>query len=174
MRRADLGDVAWQVLVRDGHVVPLHEDVGLPAGVPATPALRAAALAGRVASREAVARASAVWVHLGGPPPGRVHAVAVAAMAPREVVVLGGVRVTTPRRTALDVLALEPPDVARALLGRLARAGFDLGQLQADVTAAATRRGVRQALAVLRDLRAGQQPAQPSATGSAALAPVIR
>lgn len=173
MRRADLGEVAWQVLVRDGHVVPLHDDVGLPAGVPATPALRAAALAGRVASREAVARASAVWVHLGGPPPARVHAVAVAAASPRDVVVLGGVRVTTPRRTALDVLALEPPDVARAMLARLAGAGLDLGQVQTDLTAAATRRGVRHGLAVLHALRA-EREAQPSATGSAAFAPVIR
>lgn len=161
VHRADLGDVAWQVLLRDGHVLPLHGDVGLPAGVPASPALRAAALAGRVTSREAVARTAAVWVHLGGPPPGRVHAVAVAALAPRDVVGLGGVRVTTPRRAALDVLTLEPPDVARAALARLARAGLDLGQVQADVTAAATRRGVRRALEVLRALRDEQGAFSP-------------
>ena len=174
VHRADLGDVAWQVLLRDGHVTRLLDDVGLPAAVPATPVLRAAALAPGVPAREAVARSSAVWVHLGGPAPARPVTTAVPGHEVRDVVRLAGVRVTTPRRTARDLLALDPPDVARALVLRLvAEAGVDLAHVHADLTAAAARRGVRRALALLRDLRAG---AGQASTGgcSAALAPVMR
>ncbi|TKR21875.1 hypothetical protein FA014_19445, partial [Cellulomonas hominis] len=45
VRPADVGPVAWQLLLRDGHLVRLRGDVALPARVRATPALRAAALA---------------------------------------------------------------------------------------------------------------------------------
>jgi hypothetical protein len=165
VRRADLGDVAWQVLLRDGDLVPLRDDAALPAGIPASPALRAAAVAPLVPARCAVARAAAVWVHLGGPPPDRVHVVAprrvrvpdpapgrsaaVTDLADRDVVVVGGVRVTTPRRTAVDLLSHDAPDLALPLVARLGAAGLDLAVLRADVAGAAGRRGIRAAAALL-------------------------
>jgi hypothetical protein len=74
--RADLGDIAWQVLAHDGHLVPLTDDVGLPAGVRATPELRAAALGPALPPRCVVALGSAAWVHLGGRAPRGVQVVA--------------------------------------------------------------------------------------------------
>lgn len=172
VRRADLGDIAWQVLLRDGDLVLLRDDAALPAGVPTTPALRAAALAPLVPARCAVARAAAVWLHLGGRPPDRVHVVApsrvrvpdpapgrsasAADLPDRDVLLVGGVRVTTPRRTAVDLLSHDPPDLALALVARLAGAGLDLAQVRADVASAAGRRGIRAAAALLPRLDAGQ------------------
>lgn len=165
VRRADVGDIAWQVLLHDGDLVHLRDDVALPAAVPPTPALRARSVAPLVPARCAVARAAAVWVHLGGPPPERVHVVAprrvrvpepapgrsaaVADLPDRDVLTVGGVRVTTPRRTAVDLLSHEQPDRALALVARLAAAGLDLAHVRADVAAAAGRRGVRAAAALL-------------------------
>ncbi|WP_454048497.1 hypothetical protein [Cellulomonas sp. Marseille-Q8402] len=181
VRREDVGDIAWQVLLRDGDLVRLREDVALPARVVATAALRAAALAPLVPVRCVVGRGSAVWVHLGGPDPGRVQVVAprdvrvpepapgrasmVADLADRDVVVLGAVRVTTPRRTAVDLLSHDPPDQALAQLARLRAAGLDLAQVRADVAQAAGRRGVRAAAALLPRLdavpRAGDEAVRP-------------
>lgn len=154
VRRADLDDIAWQVLLRDGDLVLLHRDVALPRGVAPTPALRAAALGDRVPGRAALARATAVWVHLGGEPPARVDVVWSERLHPREVHRLGGVRVTALHRTALDVLAHEPSDVARPLVRRLVAAGVSPERLRVDLAAAAGRRGVRGALRVLGDLGA--------------------
>jgi hypothetical protein len=176
VRRADVGDIAWQVLLRDGDLVHLRDDAALPAGVRVTPALRAAALAPLVPARCAVARAAAVWVHLGGPPPDRVHVVAprrvrvpepvpgrsaaVADLPDRDVVSVGGVRVTTLRRTAVDLLSHDPPEQALPLVARLGAAGLDLDRVRADVAAAAGRRGVRAAAALLPRLpRSGESPA---------------
>lgn len=176
VRRADVGDIAWQVLLRDGDLVHLRDDAALPAGVHETPELRAAALAPLVPARCAVARAAAVWVHLGGPPPDRVHVVAprrvrvpepapgrsaaVADLPDRDVVSLGGVHVTTRRRTAVDLLSHDPPERALPLVVRLGAAGLDLDRVRADVAAAAGRRGVRAAAALLPRLpRATAAPA---------------
>jgi hypothetical protein len=177
VRRADVGDIAWQVLLRDGDLVHLRDDAARPAGIPETAALRAAALAPLVPARCAVARAAAVWVHLGGPPPDRVHVVAprrvrvpepapgrsaaVADLPDRDVVRLGGVRVTSLRRTAVDLLSFDPPDRALPLVERLGAAGLDLDRVRADVAAAAGRRGVRAAAALLPRLpRAGAPPVE--------------
>lgn len=176
--RTDVGDIAWQVLLRDGHLVPLWDDAALPAGVPATPRLRAAALSPLVPARCAVARESAVWVHLGGPPPARVRVVAAgrervpepapgrsscsADLTERDVVLIGDVQVTTVRRTALDVLTQDPPDRALPLLVRLRGAGLDLDRLATDLATATGRRGVREAPDVLRRLRtAGRETLPP-------------
>ncbi|GIG38203.1 hypothetical protein Cpa01nite_35840 [Cellulomonas pakistanensis] len=165
VRPGDVGRAAWHLLLRDGHLVRLRDDVAVPARVRVTPALRAAALAPLVPSRCAVARAAAVWVHLGGPPPERVdvvapsgrrvpdpapgRAAAATALPDADVVLLGGVRVTTPRRTAVDLLSLDPPERALPLVARLRAAGLDLARVRADVATAAGRRGVRAAAALL-------------------------
>lgn len=150
----------------------LTDDIARPAAVPETPALRAAALAPLVPARCALAREAAVWVHLGGPPPDRAHVVACrrdrrpepapgrvpvsADLSDRDVVRLGGVRVTTLRRTAVDLLAHEPRDRAIALVERLRGAGLDLAQLRTDIAGASGRRGVRGAADLLRQLSSPQ------------------
>lgn len=181
---ADVGAVAWHLLLRDGHLVRLRGDVALPAGVRATPALRAAALAPVVPPRCAVARAAAVWVHVGGDPPARVDLVAprgarvpaaapgrvatTAALPDADVVVLGGVRVTTRRRTAVDLLSHEPADRALRLVARLRAAGLDPARVRADVAAASGRRGVRAAAALVPRLAAAgpATPRRPAAPPS--------
>lgn len=179
VRRTDVGDVAWQVLLRDGDLVLLRGDVALPAGVPATPDLRAAALVPEVARREVVARAAAAWVHLGGTPPPRVVVVAGAALGPRDVERLGGVLVTSPARTALDLVRRDRPDVVHALLPGLLRAGADADRLRILLAAASGHRGVDRGLALLDEVvrphvAPGPPPGQASTAGCSALAPVMR
>ncbi|QZN84279.1 hypothetical protein [Cellulomonas sp. C5510] len=181
VRRSDVGDVAWQVLLRDCDLVLLRGDVALPRGVAGTPALRAAALAPEVARREAVARAAAAWVHLGGPPPRRVVVVDRAALGPRDVVRLGGALVTSPARTAVDLLCREPADVVHALLPGLLRGGVDAARLRTRLAATSGHRGVDRGLALLREVveapatvRPGAAAGQTSTTGCSALAPVMR
>lgn len=192
VRPVDVGAVAWHLLLRDGHLVRLRGEVALPAGVRATPALRAAALAPLVPPRCAVARAAAVWVHVGGAPPARVdlvapsggrvpepapgRAAAATALPDADVVLLGGVRVTTPRRTAVDLLSHDPPERALPLVARLRAAGVDPARVRADVAAASGRRGVRAAAALLPRL-AGPGPAPdqaPAATPRRPAAPPWR
>lgn len=170
LHRSDLDPVAWQVLLRDGHLVLLRPDVALPAGVEADARARAAALAPLVPRPFVVARETAAWVHLGGPATGPAHVVAPAGVrAPdplagrtgaesdvgaADVELLGGVAVTTPRRTALDLLLLAPHDVARELVRALDAARLvDLDRVRTDVALAAGRRGVRGAARVLADVR---------------------
>jgi len=184
VRPGDVGPVAWHLLVRDGQLVPLRDDVALPARVRPTPALRAAALAPLVPPRCAVARAAAAWVHVGGAPPARVDVVApagarvpdpapgrtgaAATLPDADVVLLGGVRVTTPRRTAVDLLSHDPPAVALPLVAQLRAAGVDAARVRADVAAASGRRGVRTAAALLPALRAAEAATEvAAATGDA-------
>ncbi len=193
VRPGDVGPVAWHLLLRDGQLVPLREDVALPADVRPTPALRAAALAPLVPARCAVARAAAVWVHVGGTPPGRVDVVAppgarvpdpapgrtgaTASLPDADVVLLGGVRVTTPRRTAVDLLSQDPPGLALPLVARLGAAGVDAARVRADVAAASGRRGVRAAAALLpalEDAVAGADRTAGAATRRRPAAPPWR
>lgn len=187
--RADLGDIAWQVLAHDGHLVPLTDDVGLPAGVRATPELRAAALGPALPTRCVVALGSAAWVHLGGRAPRDVHAERVvgrgaagrgdpggetvpgttgagSGVRDRDVVLLGGVAVTTARRTASDLLLRAPADAALRLVRALLDAGLvDLAEVRADVAAASGRRGVVAASRLL-DVLARRQAPTPTAPPS--------
>ncbi len=168
VRRADLDDIAWQILLRDGDLVLLHRDVALPRDVVATAGLRAAALADRVPRRAALARAAAVWVHLGGASPAVVDVMWPDRLRPRDVHRIGGVRVTGLHRTALDVLAHDPPDVARPLLRRLVAAGVRPDRLRVEVAAAAGRRGIRGATRLLRELSASDPDLAPGAGSAAA------
>ncbi|RMI13525.1 hypothetical protein [Cellulomonas triticagri] len=172
IRRDDLDPVAWQVLLRDGHLVPLRDGVALPAGVVADPVTRAVALAPLVPPGCVVTRESAAWVHLGAsptaPPDGPVHVAAPrgtraprprpgrvvteADLSPHDAPPLGGVRVTSPRRTARDLLLLAPAATARTLVPRLRDVGLDLDLLHADVASAAGRRGVREATLLLSEI----------------------
>jgi hypothetical protein len=142
------------VLRLDGDCVPVGLTV-VPADVPMGPAVRAASLAAAVARYDLVVDLrTAAWVHGAVPELPRPLTIAVdvsrarrtklVAPAPREalfrpddLVRLGGVLVTSPLKTAFDLLRLEAghaaEDVAVALLrsGRLSPAvAAALAQLQ--------------------------------------------
>jgi hypothetical protein len=178
VRRSELGSVAWQVLVHDGAVVALTDEVGVPRGTPVRPVHRAAALPERPAKGRAVCGAAAVWVHTGGPCPDLLDTCLPAASgrtSPGGVVVLAGSPVLDPVGTAVELLRLVPLDLARPLVDRLrTHAGVDLGAAWLALAAWSNRRGIRQAEAALRALMA-QEPDGQCRTGvSPALAPVIR
>lgn len=59
----DVGDAAWQRMVRDGVVVVLRQGVGHSPTTARTAALRAASLAAAVPRRATLAGAAALWVH---------------------------------------------------------------------------------------------------------------
>lgn len=63
IRGIDLDGITWDCLVREGHIVPLTEDVARARGVRETPALRAMALARSRPPGAAISDASAMWVH---------------------------------------------------------------------------------------------------------------
>ncbi len=175
VHRDALGDIAWQVLVRDGDVVPVTEHAGVPRGVRVGPAHRAAALTGQVEPGQVVVGRSAVWVHTGGRPPERTDT--------REgphgdgVLHLAGVAVSDVPRTALDVASRYPSSLARPMIERLvARAHLDLDATWTALGARVGRPGVRRAERTLREMRgeprAGATPApRPRAGAGAPTAP---
>ena len=84
-----------------------------------------------------IAGPTAAWVHLGGIPPAPLELLSPshrgvlagvvqrhARLAPGEIDTLGGAPVTTPRRTAVDLLRFSPEETARPLLRGLERAGL--------------------------------------------------
>lgn len=136
------GRVAWDLLVRDGALCVVAADAAVPARTPVTPPTRAAALGPQVPARSVLAGPTAAWVHCGGAMPERLHLAHRSGTHRPKVwtfttvwsgpglvadsVRLGGVLVTSPERTALDVaLRLPPEDALRLVLG-LRAAGADL------------------------------------------------
>jgi len=134
--------------------------------VPVHPAVRAAAFAALVPARGAVGREAAAWVHAGGPPPGRVtvlvrsgarrpdphpgRTTAEADLTDTDVVDVGGVRVTTVLRTAVDVARWLPTEDALRVLRRLRPVGLDPAAALHRLEAHAGGRGVRRARRTLR------------------------
>jgi hypothetical protein len=105
----------------DGHVVELGEGY-IPADLVEGPALRARAVATLIPVGAAASGPTAAWVHAGGaPPPARHHVSRTTAqrqrldvdlrvtfhdrrIQPSELCLLGGVPVTTPVRSMVDLL----------------------------------------------------------------------
>ncbi|HEY0215884.1 MAG TPA: hypothetical protein VGC57_05780 [Cellulomonas sp.] len=164
VHRHDLGDVAWQVLVHDGDLVPVTETTGVPAGVTVRPWHRAAALAAHVDPGQVLVGQAAVWVHTGGEEP--LHA-DTTETDPQDAVRLGGTVVAGVLRTALDVAARYPAPTALPLLVRLAdHAGLDLDAAWHALGARAGFRGVRQADRTLRAARARVQQVRAARPGA--------
>ncbi len=168
IRPSDVGDVAFQVLLHDGDLRHVWRGVAVRRGMIVTPALRAEALGSLVPARGVVGRRSAAWVHLGGPAPRRAELllapgsrrpgpdpdrVAFAAtLVPADVQVLGGVRVTTPQRTGLDIARCCPTVTALAILTALVPLGFDAAGAWRSLAGLAGHRGVLLAEQTLRIL----------------------
>ncbi|GAB2467160.1 hypothetical protein [Xylanimonas ulmi] len=130
IRPADVGGrAAWWVMVRDGALRVVADDAAVPVGAAIPPEARAAAIAGRVPATAVVVGPSAVWLHCGGlaPEPLDLARRNGTRRLASESTRVGAVRVTTPTRTAIDVAAMLPHEVAVTMLVDLARAGVDLG-----------------------------------------------
>lgn len=67
--RAEVGPVAFERLLRDGVAVLVGPHHARPAGIPETPADRAATLAGFVLRHTVVSGLAALWIREGGPRP---------------------------------------------------------------------------------------------------------
>lgn len=152
VRPDDVGPVGWRALLRDGVLRPVWGDLATVTGRTADPSLRASAVRPLVPPRAVLGRAGAVWVHTGGRAPSRFDVLVeprVRRPAPHparvphecplpagDVVRLGDVRVTTPLRTALDLVRWLDPAAAGPLVGRLvAHAALDPGCLAAAAAA---------------------------------------
>ncbi|MFQ4149040.1 hypothetical protein AAGW05_10115 [Arthrobacter sp. LAPM80] len=131
-----------QAMTIDGVLAPVFGQAFHPAGAVETPGLRAAALAFHVpaalAHRAALGQLSAAWVYGCASPPQVIsllqgHGGKSASLPPfsgctlrqvnleaGDVQTIGGIQVTGPLRTALDVARTAPEDIAREVLERMA------------------------------------------------------
>jgi hypothetical protein len=134
--RLGVGRTALDRMVRAGEITRLVRGVYVAATAELTPVVRARALGLVVSRRHLVVDRTAAWVH-GAPalrprpdapipldldgrrrfPGGRVH------LGPGEITVLGGLRCTSPVRTAVDVARHLAPERALPLLDGLLRSG---------------------------------------------------
>jgi hypothetical protein len=144
--------------------VALHPDVYLPAGADVTAIARAQAAwlwtrrQGVVAGQSAAALHGAKWVDAGRPAevlcqnrraPRSIH-VWSDAFATDEVELIGGMRVTTPARTALDLACRYPLGKAVAAIDALARTThLKIADVELLADRYKGRRGIRKARAVL-------------------------
>ncbi len=164
-------------LVREGAVRRLLRGVYAFSSVPETPGVRAAALGHVVAPDALVVDRSAAWVHGVDPReepgkgpgeepapvqvlvPGRTRRRTPGGLrhlAPHDCQRLGGIRLTTPLRTALDLGRSLDPDRALGAMDALLRGGtFTHAALLAELPRMAGHRGFAQlrALAVQVDAR---------------------
>lgn len=161
----------WQALCRDGAVVEVRPGFALVAGVPETSADRARTLIGAVPPAVVVARAWAVWIHAGGRPPSPPHRICVvyrpgesrprsmpgleavqASLRPWDVVTVGGLSVTSPVRTAMDVATWSTGTRGARELAHLRAVGADLPAAVAQIRRVAGWRGSERAVRTLESV----------------------
>ncbi|MBO0900396.1 hypothetical protein J1G43_10515 [Cellulomonas sp. zg-ZUI22] len=163
---AAVGGTAVAGTAFDGTVVDGTAFDGTVVDHAVDPAVRAAAFAALVPQRGTVGREAAAWVHAGGSPPDRVtvlvrsgarrpdphpsRTTAEADLTEADVVDLGGVRVTTVLRTAVDVARWLPTEDALRVLRRLPPVGLDPADALRRLEQHAGGRGVRRARRTLR------------------------
>lgn len=171
LRPADVGGAhAFQALALDGVIVPLRDGVARLAATADTTRLRAAALADVVPHRVVVAGRSALWVHCGGDAPRvlevyyRSHAhrprgrpdlrVRQATLLARDVTDVHGLTVTSPARTAADLVGELPVAEAEAAVRTLVTVGLDPREVH-DLLRTRLRWAGREAVLALVDAAAG-------------------
>lgn len=167
--RVGVGRAALERCVRDGQVIRLVRGVYVDADASLTPIMRARALALVVSRRHIVVDRTAAWVYgapgltsgIGRPIPLDVYGrkqypgEPVPVLA-HEITLLGGVRCTSPLRTALDVGRHLAPERALALLDAMIGAGaLSHADLITGAASAAGLPGIAQAreLAAMADGR---------------------
>ncbi|WES65444.1 type IV toxin-antitoxin system AbiEi family antitoxin [Microbacter sp. GSS18] len=165
----------------DGLLVELGEAY-IPADAVETAALRAGSLVRLLGDARAASHLSAAWIHgaLDGPParhtvqravPHRLHAsfdrrfvYRDPAIPPHDLVMVGGVHVTSPMRTIVDLARTPDPAHAEAAL-RMARSEPRLaGEALARVTASGPFPRKRAAVMLLRELTATAAGGQDEVT----------
>ncbi|TFH69569.1 hypothetical protein [Cellulomonas sp. HD19AZ1] len=165
VHRADVSSLEWAGLLRDGLITPVWGGAARVAACTEDPAVRVAALAALVPERGVIGRATAVWVHVGGPSPARADVLVrtrarrpdphpdrrthEAELSDADVLTIDGVRVTTVLRTALDVARWLPPAQSLPLLRALRDVGLDTGRAARAAASLHGGRGVRRARHVL-------------------------
>lgn len=138
---AVLGGTAFDALRRDGVVRVVRGGLAVSADAEPTPQDRALALGQDVPGRAVVGRATAAWVHAGGPPPARLELLVPpgrrrlapdpgrrtheAELPADDVLAIAGIRVTSVQRTGLDVARFHPPAEALPMLHALVGCGLD-------------------------------------------------
>ncbi|GEL93658.1 hypothetical protein CCO02nite_03160 [Cellulomonas composti] len=163
--RSGVGGPAWSGMVRDGALTPLWGGTAIRGDAEAGPTDRAHAIAHLLPRRGVVGRASAVWVHAGGPPPVRVDVLlpvgsrrpyehpdrrcAETLLPAEDLDRVGDVAVTNLVRTAVDVARWLEPDVAHEHLRRLVVHGLDLAAARTLLETFSGRRRARLAREVL-------------------------
>jgi hypothetical protein len=167
---ADLREA--RLLATEGLLVNLLLDVFVAADVRVDQGVRAAALGLALPPRllrsgAVITQLAAAWLWCGGPAPpyldvaqrsgrGRASGPGVVLherrIAPVDLTVVGELSVTTPARTAADLLRTEPPGRALALLAELTtQTGLTAESVAASLERMSRMRGV----ALARDLLAG-------------------
>lgn len=134
--RHGIGRAQLEQLLRQGRIIRLVRGVYLGAQVPRTTILRARALALVVGRRHVVVDRTAAWVHgaepvrasAGGPLPLDLHSRrrrvdGPVRFLPGDLAVLGGIRCTTPLRTAVDLARYLAPERGLPLLDGMLAAG---------------------------------------------------
>lgn len=144
--------------------VAVHQDVYVPADAELTPVLRARACWLRSRRRGVLVGFSAAAVHgsrwISGRRPAEIvdvnrrptpNVIARAgSIEPTDICERAGMKLTTPARTALDLLCWYPPDTAIAAVDALARATrMEVSDIEALTELHGGRRGIRQARAAL-------------------------
>ena len=170
LHRTEVSSLEWAGLLRDGLLAPVWGGAARVTACVEDPAVRVAALARLVPERGVVGRATAVWVHAGGPAPVRADVLVQtrarrpdphpdrrtheADLTDADVETIAGVRVTTPLRTALDVARWLPAAQSLPLLRALRDVGLDTGRAARTATSLHGGRGVRRARHVLLQVAA--------------------
>ncbi|WP_100350927.1 hypothetical protein [Luteimicrobium subarcticum] len=180
------GTVAWDCLVRDGGLVPVHGRAARPATTPDSTEIRMRAVSPFVPGSTIVAGPTAAWVHVGGVSPRTLHVVhrsgthrprapqgvrvRQAMLLADDLATVGGHQLTSVQRTGLDVARHEPAAHAVETIVALTALGFDVRrarlQLERRLRVTGREAAHRTLDAVERRLRAA--PARPVTPGAAA------
>ena len=179
MRAGELGP-AFAALVEAGALRIVQGDAAVPAAVPITPAVRAAALADKVPGSTALAGRTAAWVHTGlpwrgnlqlayapgrhRPTPGANTDIWATRAGLAAITTIGGVRVTSLTQTAIEVAVHLPAPEAHRILVHLARNGLDLAATAQRMEAVLRLEGRPRARGVFaKAIQAVQTDAPPTA-----------
>lgn len=133
--------------LREGLLVEYAPGLVVSADLASTPGLRGTLLAPLLPAGYTAVSLTAVWVLTGWWPEGRMHQLYAAhpgrtkppathrrAVPLEFTTVVGGTRITTPARTAIDLLLMEAPDVAIEGILHLLGAHTDLAAVADQLT----------------------------------------